>query len=67
MNPLVPTKIEGKKYFAQCPKCGRWHEVQPQPGITDCYFLNLEAEFTCCKATHRARFALEKDYEYFQG
>ncbi len=64
---MVKTKIESRKYWAQCPICGRWQEVQPRPGITDCYFLNLEADFTCCQVKHRARFAVEKDYEYFQG
>jgi len=64
---MVKTKIEQNKYLAQCIKCGRWLEVNPRPGITDCYFLNLEADFTCCEVKQQARFALEKDYEYFQG
>ena len=67
MDALIRTKIEAKKFFAQCPICGRWQEVHPRPGVTDCYFLNLEAEFDCCGETYRAPFALEKDYEFLQG
>jgi hypothetical protein len=64
---MVQTKIENKKFYAHCTHCGRWHEVNPRPGVTDCYFLNLESEFTCCDVKQKGRFAIEKDYEYFQG
>ncbi|MFP3867145.1 MAG: hypothetical protein ACLFUU_03165 [Desulfobacteraceae bacterium] len=64
---MVITRIEHHQYFAQCQHCGRWLTVGPRPGISDCAFLYLEAEFSCCQVSQRAIFALEKDYEYFQG
>jgi hypothetical protein len=55
------TKEEDGRYFAQCQKCGTWHEVRPQDRRSEAYFVHRQAEFSCCGLEQQVIFVMEKD------
>jgi hypothetical protein len=58
---MAAGKVEGNRFRAQCEKCGRWLEVQPQPAESAGYFVQWQATFSCCGREQTATFTREKD------
>jgi hypothetical protein len=59
----MPQLIEVRegRYFAQCPQCREWREVQVRVEYTEGWFVFLEARFTCCGTDQTVSSAIEKD------